>query len=456
MTTLKIFRKPTIKLVLILAVLSVSAILLKNHKTSAVILINDEGFVPEKLSVKAGTTVVFQNAGVKPHWPASNFHPTHTLYPEPGGCIGSKFDACRGLKSGETFSFKLNIPGRWAIHDHLFPGMTMVIEVLDKTGSVPNSTPAPDFSKQGLPNASQFRALDYPIQLDLIKKSSQKDPVSTWQYIKTTFIVDGQVVGNAHEFAHIIGNQIYTQFGLSGIKNCDDTFAFGCYHGVTEKLLQQKGASVVKAVQAECLEIFPPKVNLLYTGCIHGMGHGLLTFESLNIKYALRDCDGLDVDYRPYCYDGVFMENATDNPKTAYDATDPWKLCRSLPDQYHYNCGRYQAQDLRKEFGSDLDKTAVACNKAPDELMKDPCFESIGFFVAQTAIGNIQKIVELCGTIKQAIASDICIIAAAKETIFQKYKDWNQASTELCSKVEISFKDKCLESNAKVKKMYQR
>ena len=79
-------------------------------------------FTPEILEIKAGDTVsFFNNDSLHPHWPASGPHPTHTLYPETGGCIGSKFDACKELAFGESFNFTFNIKGTWPFHDHLNP-----------------------------------------------------------------------------------------------------------------------------------------------------------------------------------------------------------------------------------------------------------------------------------------------------------------------------------------------
>ncbi|MEM4282123.1 MAG: cupredoxin domain-containing protein [Candidatus Woesearchaeota archaeon] len=94
-----------------------------------VIEITESGFSPRTLSIRAGETVVFVNKDINPHWPASAVHPTHTVYPESGGCIGSKFDACRGLAQGETFSFKFDKIGRWKYHDHLNPSLTGEIVV---------------------------------------------------------------------------------------------------------------------------------------------------------------------------------------------------------------------------------------------------------------------------------------------------------------------------------------
>lgn len=78
-----------------------------------------QGFSPQQLKVRAGDTVTFINRDSLPHWPASAIHPSHDDYPEQGGCIGSAFDACRGLKTGETFSFTFWQNGTWHYHDHL-------------------------------------------------------------------------------------------------------------------------------------------------------------------------------------------------------------------------------------------------------------------------------------------------------------------------------------------------
>lgn len=92
--------------------------------------ITDKGFVPNKVSINKGQTVAFVNRDMRLHWPASGNHPTHSVYPETGGCIGSSFDACRGLKTGETYTFTFNQVGTWGVHDHLNPfGFFASIEV---------------------------------------------------------------------------------------------------------------------------------------------------------------------------------------------------------------------------------------------------------------------------------------------------------------------------------------
>ena len=99
-----------------------------NSKESNTITITSSGFSPSTLNVNIGDRVTFTNLGSSQSWPASNIHPTHTVYPGSGisKCDGAEesniFDACRGLRQGESYSFTFNEAGSWKYHDHLNPG----------------------------------------------------------------------------------------------------------------------------------------------------------------------------------------------------------------------------------------------------------------------------------------------------------------------------------------------
>ena len=89
--------------------------------TEKIVEITSDGFNPSTMNIKAGDSVIWVNKDSAEHWPASAQHPTHNAYPEPGGCIGSKFDACTGLKQGQRWYFTFNQKGSWNYHDHLNP-----------------------------------------------------------------------------------------------------------------------------------------------------------------------------------------------------------------------------------------------------------------------------------------------------------------------------------------------
>lgn len=95
-----------------------------------VVTYTDSGYSSSIIMVKKGETVIFKNQGSKSMWTASAVHPTHRVYPTTGGCLGSTFDACKGVQSGDSWSFKFDIAGTWKYHNHLSPSDigTVVVE----------------------------------------------------------------------------------------------------------------------------------------------------------------------------------------------------------------------------------------------------------------------------------------------------------------------------------------
>lgn len=97
-----------------------------------IISYTNEGYRPSNVNIKVGDTVRFtNNSEDQETWPASAVHPTHSVYPEntANDCLGSSFDACRGLKSGESWDFRFDRVGEWRFHDHIHASKTGVVNV---------------------------------------------------------------------------------------------------------------------------------------------------------------------------------------------------------------------------------------------------------------------------------------------------------------------------------------
>ena len=69
---------------------------------------------------------------------------------------------------------------------------------------------------------------------------------------------------------------------------------------------------------------------------------------------------------------------------------------------------------------------------------------------------KIEKILNLCGEILAQEVKNICIIGAARETIFQEYQGWRANSLALCQTLSGDWENRCLDSNQRVKKIYNR
>lgn len=94
-----------------------------------VVTYTDSGYSPSAITVKKGETITFKNQSSRSMWTASAVHPTHRGYPTTGGCIGSTFDACKGIQPGNSWPFKFDIAGTWKYHNHLNPSDTGAVVV---------------------------------------------------------------------------------------------------------------------------------------------------------------------------------------------------------------------------------------------------------------------------------------------------------------------------------------
>lgn len=425
--------------VLGLALIGIFFILKVDGQETATVLIKEQGFSPLRLQITPGTKVIFRNQGDQMHWPASNFHPTHTLYPEAGGCIGSKLDACRALKPGDSFSFTFEHVGKWPLHDHLHPGLLMIVAVGEEQVRNENTT------------AAGLAKLPYPELLETITRLSQRDPAATWDDLKTAFLVQGQARAQVHEFTHIIGNDLYKQYGLAGIQFCTAEFAFGCYHGVTEQALTDLGPLGVIEIQGQCQTFFTEKPAAV-SSCIHGIGHGVLGFNGLDLPRALGDCDLLDLSFRQYCYDGVFMENAS-NPQSALAS---WQFCEALDARYQFSCARYQTLRQFETLGRDFPAASRFCLEAKRLAIRETCADSLGIVAAQIQVGEYISIATACSQVGNEEFESLCVIGAVKEVIFQAFANWQSVSQELCESLSGQWQAQCRAASLNVRQNYAR
>lgn len=293
----------------------------------------------------------------------------------------------------------------------------------------------------------------------MIVTLSAESPREAWIQLKNASIVEGEVVLNSHELAHVVGNSLYTQYGaVEAMQVCDPTFAYGCYHGVFEEYLLSEGPGKISTIVEECRTLVPPEKRndpVSYSGCTHGLGHGLLTWEGLDLKRALAGCDALDIQDRPYCYDGVFMEYSFSAPPSWFDTDNLWKLCTNLDSRYFINCGRYQTNVFRTIFNFTFEETVDACMDAPDPVLKDHCIDSIGFYAAQNG-RTVPTIQEMCATIGDNSYMARCITAAAGELIFQEYESWRENSNALCTALTPAGESRCHERNNQIIERYER
>ena len=421
--------------------------------SQTVVYITHDGLSEKEITIPVGGTVTWINTDTNAHWPASDFHPTHTMYSKSGiekcGTTDESviFDACKGILQGEKYSFTFMSVGSWTYHDHLFPSFLGVVHVVSREDSfqsikkevLPSSTPTPE----------KFRTLKGDVQAEILETMSKEDPKTGWEYLKEAFVVNGEVVSEAHTLAHIIGNNIYKKNSFVGIGICDPTFAYGCYHGVTEQFLLNEGPEKIRETMGMCRDIFPSKLQkneLPYYSCIHGIGHGLLTWNNLVLEKALYDCDRLDEQERSYCYDGVFMEFSSSAPQNSFDTQNLWSVCTDLNEKYAMGCARYLPSMLQGKFLMTQDDTITFCKSAPTKTLRDGCTDNFAFSLAYTGNDTINVIESTCKKIDTEEYQSRCITTAAGELVFQGYQDSKENANKLCDSLSNKWQVECHES----------
>lgn len=413
-----------------------------------VIKITADGFSPRKASIAKNSLIVFVNEDKFDHWPASDFHPTHSIYPE--------FDPRKPIKAKESWEFRMNKIGIWKYHDHLFLHRKGVIAV---SGDIKNErynlwavfNQTIDQIKSAILNFfSRTKVdkslIDYSdiISVDNFKKLNERQQyVYLEKIIKNfSFVKAWDYVFN-HDLAHFLGAKIYETQGLAGLSICKPSFAFGCYHGFSEGAFSSS-LDKLDELDRSCQQVGPINSGP-WASCIHGIGHGVATFfETIKLNESLATCGKL-INGANYCHDGVFMEFAVSAPQSIYEVEkkDPLYPCNKIEPIYRQGCARQQPQVMMKYYGLTFRQIADICLKSTDKTIKFHCIDAIGLLIGQKSAGDPQIIINECKLLANIDARAQCISAAAGETVFQKYKGWDKNAFIPCESLVLLYKKSC-------------
>jgi plastocyanin len=86
------------------------------------VTLTEQGYSPDVLTIKVGTTVHFKTKLTTPHWPASNPHPQHSIY--------TQFDPREPVARDKEWSFKFDRTGHYGFHDHIRSYYTGSVDVV--------------------------------------------------------------------------------------------------------------------------------------------------------------------------------------------------------------------------------------------------------------------------------------------------------------------------------------
>lgn len=438
------------------------------HTNTVKVTITADGFSPREVTLDTSSLVMFVNQDTSPHWPASNPHPHHNIYPE--------FDPTAAIAPGQWWLFQPQQAGTWHYHDHLNPHRKgTIIAISEVALATPTAAPSPQIpvpqkqpfftrlahtftpfwqsvgtrfwrlmptKKSTMLPAAAFRQLPEKQQYDELEKIAKTIGVAkTWQYVKDAFAAtDTPGGGQAHNTAHFLGSLIYTQEGLTGLSICDPTFAFGCYHGFTEGAFE-KNLDLLIPVTKACEKLGPVSSGP-WSSCVHGIGHGIASYyNSTDLSLALTTCDKLQQG-ATFCHDGVFMEFSISAPASFYKSDNPLYPCNTLSAEYQTACGRNIITAAGKRFNLPPLEIAKVCLRAKAPFTTS-CIDTFGFMAASADQKDGIKITTRCQDLEDSAAIGQCAAAAAGELIFQNYPDWQTQAPRVCQALPSGDKSAC-------------
>jgi hypothetical protein len=308
------------------------------------VVFTEKGFYPNDLNILKGTKVNFINKSESSFWPASDLHPTHTIYPE--------FDSLEEIPAGAKWSFIFNREGEWRFHDHLNSQFVGVIRVFSESKDFLISRGC---DKEGLTESAKLGCLR-----DEIKKiSNEEGIIKALERLDSGFRSDEVFSRNCHALAHVIGEEAYIQFTNGQEFNVNEKVTYcgyGFYHGFMERLFLMENDFTKARFFCEYLEskTLGGRGGGGALACFHGVGHGFVDGaekkawgdEEALITPALILCDKIAIteqeQYR--CYSGAFNSLSIAYSAQQYglklDEKDPLWFCREQKEE-RYKLGCY-------------------------------------------------------------------------------------------------------------------
>mgnify|MGYP001605253856 CR=1 FL=1 len=215
-----------------------------------------------------------------------------------------------------------------------------------------------------------------------------------------------------HLLAHIVGDMLYKQKGLAGMKECTDEFRNACSHSVVIGYLREFGEGSLPEIAKTCKQA--PGGRGAYTMCFHGLGHGVLAYTGYDLEKAVAMCKRTgtaEYNNREYieCAGGAVMEMTVgvhdrgvwegQAPKY-FIKGDPLSPCNAdfMSPEVRPICYMHLTPELLKAAGSDLGilnpetfPTAMGyCEAIPKDDVEDrrACFGGFGKEYIMLASGH--------------------------------------------------------------------
>ena len=251
------------------------------------------------------------------------------------------------------------------------------------------------------------------------KLAKEKGAVYTFEVLKRASLAPNT---DLHLLGHVVGDELYKQKGIDGIKNCTNDFRNACSHSIVVGALLERGEGALRDIAGACR--LAPGGKGAYTMCFHGLGHGILAYFQYELPETIKFCERVGTkEYREReyieCVGGTIMELvegrfghdplawARAAPKY-FKADDPLYPCDAefMPPLVKPQCYTYLTPHLFEFAGADMghptpqnfEEAFRFCDAIPrkDKENRARCFGGFGKeFVVLAQNRDIRKIEDM-------------------------------------------------------------
>jgi len=271
-----------------------------------------------------------------------------------------------------------------------------------------------------------------------------------------------------HLLGHAVGDILYKQQGVQGIKVCTNDFRNACSHSIVVALFLKDGEKAIDTISKVCQNA--PGGKGAYTMCFHGLGHGVLAYTGYEIEKAVPLCKKTGTiarNNREYieCVGGMTMEmiSGVHDPSLRvkqsskyFKDDDPLSPCNTavIPTGAKDICYVYLTPHLFESAGADLgrpvekdfQKAFSYCDSLTEKSERHACFNGFGkeFVVlvknrdirdiANMTDGQLKQVYSWCMLSYAADGQQSCIESAVNSLYWGGEND-RTASIKFCEAI---------------------
>jgi plastocyanin len=380
---------------------------------SVVVHVTGDGFEPRSVEVGAGETVAFENVDDEGHWPASDDHPTHELYPA--------FDPKKPIQPNTSWGATLDRPGTWKYHDHMNPTLTGEVAVKESEppggaffssigaffagaykatmvallGSETDSASGASGGEAGAPRDAPYEKK----KDELVALMKRENPRVALDRLRTVIEKDDALSRSCHSLVHKIGREAYREYGDVGeaMKYRDEVCNSGYLHGIIETKFSES-EDVFSDMKTMCDGY--REGGFLSWQCNHGLGHGVMFYTANDLPRSLEMCDRLGEPFASSnCANGVFMENFNADQKLHLSEflkeEDPFYPCMKQAERHKTDCFMYAPTYFLSLHENDYAGALRWCEGAEAGL-EEACAYGVGTQTMKENLNDPEFVESIC------------------------------------------------------------